>query len=174
VNGGRPFTANPCLVEELRWAKRLAQAPAFYANTSNPGPWRTTHWPNGQTAPMACSWSDPNSLGCSFDYGWNAAHHSFELATTAAQRLHKVSWSNARHRAANVHWWLDVEIQLTKGPHEADAAVAFDPDLRPGTRSAEPVDIGQAVFVEYGARLAAPVPRSAASSNNLRWCGSSA
>src|SRR5262249_45053017 len=78
VNGGRPFTANPCLVEELRWAKRLVQAPAFYANTSNPGPWRTTHWPNGQTAPMTCSWSDPNSLGCSFDYGWNAAHHSFE------------------------------------------------------------------------------------------------
>src|SRR5262249_28921425 len=77
-------------------------------------------------------------------------------------------------RPRRLGWWLDVEIQLTKGPHEADAAVAFDPDLRPGTRSAEPVDIGQAVFVEYGARLAAPVPRSAASSNNLRWCGSSA
>src|SRR4051794_28812405 len=33
VNGGRAFTENPCLVTQLRWAKALSAAPAFYANT---------------------------------------------------------------------------------------------------------------------------------------------
>ena len=110
VNGGRSFTANPCLVEQLRWAKRLAGPPAFYANTGNPGPWRAAHWPLGQSTPMACVASNPNSLGCSFDYGWNSALHSYALAVAAAQKLHDVSYKNALHRAANVDWWLDVEI----------------------------------------------------------------
>ena len=110
ANGGRVFTKNPCLVEQLRWAKRLAEAPAFYMNTGNPGPWHTTHWPIGQTMPRACSKSDPNSLGCSFDYGWNAAQHAYGTAVDAAKKLHGVTEENARHRVANVDWWLDVEI----------------------------------------------------------------
>src|SRR5262249_13830967 len=67
--------------------------------------------------------SNPDSLGCSFDFGWNAARHSFDLAATAAQRLHQVSWSNARHRAANVDWWLDVEILNTWRTPERDTYV---------------------------------------------------
>jgi len=31
VNGGRAYTENSCLGAQLRWAKRLAGAPAFYA-----------------------------------------------------------------------------------------------------------------------------------------------
>ena len=110
VNGGRAFTKNPCLAEQLRWAKRLARPPAFYANTGNPGPKKSSHWPLGQTWPRACSRSEPNSVGCSYDYGWNAAKHSFSVATDAAQALHGVSRANARQRVANVDWWLDVEI----------------------------------------------------------------
>jgi hypothetical protein len=109
VNDGRAFTANPCLLGELRWAKRLAQAPAFYMNTADPGP-DARHWPLGQDAPMRCSTAEPNSTGCSFDYGWNAARDAFGHAAAAAQRLHHVSTENAHHRAANVDWWLDVEI----------------------------------------------------------------
>jgi hypothetical protein len=109
ANGGKTFTRNPCLVAELAWAKRLEAPPAFYANTGNPGPKRATHWPIGQTAPKVCSARDPNSLGCSYDYGWNAAWHAYTAATDAAQRLHRVDRVNARHRAANVDWWLDVE-----------------------------------------------------------------
>jgi hypothetical protein len=109
VNGGVSFSRNPCLVAELAWAKRLAAPPAFYANTGNPGPHRAKHWPLGQTAPKVCSAHDPNSIGCSYDYGWNAAWHSYTAATDAAQRLHRVDRVNARHRAANVDWWLDVE-----------------------------------------------------------------
>jgi hypothetical protein len=110
ANGGRSFTKNPCLVDQLRWAKRLAEPPAFYMNTGNPGPWRTTRWPFGQTMPRVCSKSDPNSLGCSFDYGWNAAQHAYRTAVDAAKQLHGVTEENARHRVANVDWWLDVEI----------------------------------------------------------------
>jgi hypothetical protein len=109
ANGGMSFTRNPCLVAELAWAKRLEAPPAFYANTGNPGPHRAKHWPLGQTAPKVCSARDPNSLGCSYDYGWNSAWHSYTAATDAAQRLHRVDRVNARRRAANVDWWLDVE-----------------------------------------------------------------
>jgi hypothetical protein len=110
ANGGRAFTRNPCLVAQLRWAKRLSQPPAFYANTGNPGPELSRHWPIGQRVPHVCGASDSNSLGCSYDYGWNAAQHSFAIAARAAQRLHHVSADEARQRAANVDWWLDVEI----------------------------------------------------------------
>jgi hypothetical protein len=110
VNGGRAFTKNRCLTRQLRWAKRLAGPPAFYANTGNPGPKNSAHWPLGQTWPRECSRSEPNSVGCSYDYGWNAAKQSFSVATDAAQQLHGVSRENARQRVANVDWWLDVEI----------------------------------------------------------------
>jgi len=109
TNDGRAFTKNPCLVAELRWAKRLARPPAFYANTGNPGPVRARNWPVGQTEPKTCPATDANSLACSYDYGWNAAWASYSAATDAAQRLHHVDRSNARRRAANVDWWLDVE-----------------------------------------------------------------
>ena len=109
TNDGISFTRNPCLVRQLAWAKSLRLPPAFYANTGNPGPQRTTHWPIGQSSPRVCAASDPNSIGCSYDYGWNAAWHSYTVATDAAQQLHHVDRVNARHRAANVEWWLDVE-----------------------------------------------------------------
>src|SRR5258705_7282923 len=109
TNNGTSFTSNPCLVTELAWAKRLSAPPAFYANTGNPGPHRAKHWPLGQTSPKLCASSDPNSLGCSYDYGWNAAWQSYTAAVDAAQRLHRVDRWNARQRAANVDWWLDVE-----------------------------------------------------------------
>ncbi|HEY5077000.1 MAG TPA: hypothetical protein VIJ48_05815 [Acidimicrobiia bacterium] len=109
ANNGTSYTRNPCLVTELAWAKRLPGAPAFYANTANPGPGHSAHWPLGQSAPRVCTASDPNSSGCSYDYGWNAALQSFAVAADAAQRLHHVDRANARYRAANVDWWLDVE-----------------------------------------------------------------
>ncbi len=110
VNGGASFTRNPCLVAELRWAKKLSGPPAFYLNTGNPGPARSRHWPIGQQTPRVCRASNPNSLGCSLDYGWNAAVDSFSNAVGAAQQLHHVAREDARRRVRNVDWWLDVEI----------------------------------------------------------------
>jgi hypothetical protein len=110
ANGGKAYTRNRCLVGQLEWSKRLAEPPAFYANTGNPGPERSAHWPTGQMSPRVCDPADLNSLNCSYDYGWNAARHSFSVATDAAQKLHDVSRAEAVQRVANVDWWLDVEI----------------------------------------------------------------
>ena len=109
TNNGTSFTRNPCLVAELAWAKRLPSPPALYANTANPGPRHSGHWPLGQRIPRLCTSSDPNSTGCSYDYGWNAGLQALAVAADAAQRLHHVDRANAFHRAANVDWWLDVE-----------------------------------------------------------------
>ena len=37
VNGGRPFTQNPCLAAEWRWALTAKGAPAYYMNLNNTG-----------------------------------------------------------------------------------------------------------------------------------------
>lgn len=113
TNNGIAYSTNPCLSRELEWAKRLSSAPAFYANTGNPGPAIAKHWPIGQAGPRVCSAASPNSIGCSYDYGWNAARQSFSSATDAAQRLHHIDRSDARRRVANVDWWLDVETMNT-------------------------------------------------------------
>jgi hypothetical protein len=130
TNNGSSFTRNPCLVAELRWAKRLASAPAFYANTGNPGPESAKRWPLGQTTPNVCAASEPNSIGCSYDYGWNAGRQSFATAADAAQRLHRVDAANARQRAANVEWWLDVETMNSwQATHGTPTLAAFRRDV---------------------------------------------
>jgi hypothetical protein len=110
VNGGAAFTRNPCLASQLGWAKSLSEPPAFYANTGNPGPAYSHHWPIGQSTPRVCSARDPNSTGCSYDYGWNAAQDSFAKAMAGAQKLHHYDRATAHARVANVDWWLDVEL----------------------------------------------------------------
>jgi hypothetical protein len=70
-------------------------APAFYANTADPGPAYSSHWPAGQTTPRGCDGS--NSTDCSYDYGWNAAEDSLKDAAAAT--------SSPSHYT----WWLDVE-----------------------------------------------------------------
>jgi len=131
TNDGISFSRNPCLVGQLAWAKKLAGPPAFYANTGNPGPLQARTWPTGQTSPKTCSSSNPDSLGCAYDYGWNSAWASYTVAVDAAQRLHHVDRANARSRAANVAWWLDIETMnswrtLDEGPtlHAAQTDVA--------------------------------------------------
>ena len=100
VNGGLAYRANTCLASEYQWATGSSTTTgakaSLYANTGNPGP-VSTHWPKGQTSPMACdgTWS----AGCSYDYGWNAAQDSFADAAAAIGAT----------AAGTVPWWLDVE-----------------------------------------------------------------
>jgi hypothetical protein len=97
VNGGRVYSANPCLAAQWAWAtKGTSYAPALYANTANPGPAHSSFWPTGQAEPMVCDGS--NSVGCSYDYGWNAARDSFATAEAAG-----IAGPGA------FTWWLDVE-----------------------------------------------------------------
>jgi hypothetical protein len=105
VNNGIVYSANPCLASELTWAEAAVnKAPAFYANTANPGPAYSSHWPNGQQTPQVCDGS--NSAACSYDYGWNAARDSFTDAVNAETADGSASPTGA---ASAAPWWLDVE-----------------------------------------------------------------
>ena len=98
VNNGIVLSGNPCLATEWAWASQpTTYAPAFYANTGDPGPAVSSHWTTGQTSPQYCDPADNNSTACSYDYGWNYATDALNraLAVTSA--------------AKTVQWWLDVE-----------------------------------------------------------------
>jgi hypothetical protein len=113
VNGGIVFKANPCLgagskPSQLAWAGPNAQ---LYANTGNPGPQLSSHWPTGQTTPRECATRanpDPDTADCAYDYGWNAAANSYATAVAAYVSLGWAPAGSTRTPVAN-HWWLDVE-----------------------------------------------------------------
>ncbi|MEP7040972.1 MAG: hypothetical protein ABI864_05290 [Chloroflexota bacterium] len=114
VNRGIVFSPNPCLgagsgPSELAWAGGVGAQ--LYANTGNPGPFLSTHWPNGQTFPRECN--TPSSPGadtanCAYDYGWNAAADSYQTAVRAYVSLGLAPAGATSTPSANV-WWLDVE-----------------------------------------------------------------
>jgi hypothetical protein len=101
VNGGRVFSVNPCLAAELAWGGGAAAE--LYANTGNPGPALSSFWPKGQTSPRFCDAANPDTAYCAYDYGWNAAQHSFQTAQAAYASLGISSSPTA------IAWWLDVE-----------------------------------------------------------------
>jgi hypothetical protein len=101
VNGGKVFSVNPCLGSQITWGGGAAAE--LYANTGNPGPALSTHWPTGQASPRVCDAADPDTADCAYDYGWNAAQHSYETAETAYQSLGLTA------TPAGTPWWLDVE-----------------------------------------------------------------
>jgi hypothetical protein len=113
VNDGLPYSANPCLgpgdgASQLGWAGMNA---GFYANTADPGPALSSHWPNGQTTPKQCNTgSNPgsNTAECHYDYGWNAAADSYRDAVNAYVSLGWAPAGATRTPVAN-QWWLDVE-----------------------------------------------------------------
>lgn len=110
VNRGIVFSANPCLgagsrPSQLKWAGQKA---ALYANTGNPGPDLSSHWPAGQQQPRVCDADDSDTAACAYDYGWNAAEDSYRTAIAAYVSLGWADQGADRTPVAN-HWWLDVE-----------------------------------------------------------------
>jgi hypothetical protein len=108
VNRGIVFSPNPCLASEIAWAGGATAQ--LYANTGNPGPALSTHWPDGQLSPAACNPSlsaalaDRDTFGCAYDYGYNAAADSYNDAVQAFTSL-----GLAPTTAAASDWWFDVE-----------------------------------------------------------------
>jgi hypothetical protein len=103
VNGGLAYSGNPCLAGQYAWALTSSSTTqprvSFYANTGNPGPTVSTHWPApGTTTPEPCdgSWS----TACAYDYGFYAAQDSFNRASSVAGAA----------AATAAPWWLDVEL----------------------------------------------------------------
>jgi len=110
VNRGIVYSPNPCLgagdvPSELAWAGLYAD---LYANTANPGPELSSHWPIGQTGPRLCSADDLDSADCAYDYGWNAAADSYAAAVQAYISLGWAQPGATQTPVAN-RWWLDVE-----------------------------------------------------------------
>ena len=101
VNGGRVFSANPCLASQITWGGGAAAE--LYVNTGNPGPALSSFWPIGQTTPRFCDPNNTDTADCAFDYGFNAAKHSYETAAAAYQALGLIASPSA------TTWWLDVE-----------------------------------------------------------------
>jgi hypothetical protein len=105
VNDGIVYSPNPCLASELSWAWAPDDGNLLlYANTADPGPSLSSHWPDGQTSPQPCNTADnsgPDTPQCSYDYGWNAAADSYQDALDAYSAIGQPPTSQ--------QWWLDVE-----------------------------------------------------------------
>ena len=91
INNGKPYTANPCFMEQYRWAQRIEKNPAVYVNTAFPkaGAVEATSGPYG-------SCPDENDGWCrGYNYGYGLAK---EVVTRAnLMRVHPPIY------------WLDVE-----------------------------------------------------------------
>lgn len=110
VNDGIVYSPNPCLgtgdgPSELTWANATG-TPAFYANTADPGPAYSSHWPGANTSAGGHTCTGGNTTDCSFVYGYQAAQDSFQDAVTAEQQLNSPTPTAAAQAAP---WWLDVE-----------------------------------------------------------------
>lgn len=91
VNGGRPFTQNPCLASEFVWAAAAVTKPSLYMNTS--GAFGTTAH-NGNSGPAGnCLQGDESCIA--YNYGYNAASYSYAYASSLG--------------ASSQQWWFDVE-----------------------------------------------------------------
>jgi hypothetical protein len=102
VTNGLPYSSNPCLASEYRWAAKKSKPAEFYMNTANPET-ASRYWSTraGQ-GPRPCSTSDlsnPANLNCAYNYGWNSASDALQRAAAATSTT-----------VATSHpWWLDVE-----------------------------------------------------------------
>ncbi|MEO8510695.1 MAG: hypothetical protein ABI534_05580 [Chloroflexota bacterium] len=113
VNGGRVYSANPCLAApdgsgQLAWGGPGVE---FYANTANPGPELSSYWPRGQVVPRPCdtvALPGADTVDCAYDYGWNAAADSYRTAVNAAITL-GLAPAGATRTPRDAFWWLDVE-----------------------------------------------------------------
>jgi len=130
VTHGLPWSANPCLADEYRWALATSR-PSLYTNTANPGPALSSHWPTGQATPRACdgSWS----AGCSYDYGWNAAEDAF---------VRVASGGLGQQAAASSPWWLDVETANSWNGDDTSTNVAAIQGFADYLRSAGVPSVG--------------------------------
>jgi hypothetical protein len=101
VTDGLPWSTNPCLSSEYKWASGKPQPAAFYMNTANPET-ASTHWAaRAGSGPRTCSdLNDPANVNCAYNYGWNSAIDAVQRAGAAT------STATATGHA----WWLDVEI----------------------------------------------------------------
>ena len=167
VNGGRVYSPNPCLASQIAWGGGTAAE--LYINTGNPGPALSSFWPHGQTFPRFCDAANPDTADCAFDYGWNAAKHSYETALAAYQQL-GISASPAL-----TVWWLDVETSnswraddLTLNVAALQGEVAYLRDVAGVTRLGFYSTTYQWGLITGGTKVFAEYPSWGAGARNER------
>jgi hypothetical protein len=121
VNDGHPFSSNPCLTAELKWAGPAAQV---YVNADDPGPHvrvvrgrlvqLPTRWPTtAQRSPKRCGLTRPRgttlTTACAFDYGWNAARDAHARVGASLRALANANPGSPSLPVTPLRWWLDVE-----------------------------------------------------------------
>ncbi len=120
VNGGLATTTNPCLKDQLIWAKTANGSTAqekvqLYVNTANPGGLGTDSWPRNNIDPSGATINNPygecvgaDNLACAWQYGWNRAQQDVieRFMPAAAQ-------ANLPTEPSSYIWWLDVETENT-------------------------------------------------------------
>ena len=119
VNGGLANNANPCLGDELQWARgapgqKRPQQPALslYIDTGNPGAHHVADWPHGGSTPVYGACNGQLTNACSYLYGEQRAAHSYGLAAV-----------NDSTAAKTAPWWLDVELTASwAGTYELNIA----------------------------------------------------
>jgi hypothetical protein len=109
VDGGLANNANPCLGDELGWARgapgqKRPQQPALslYIDTGNPGAHHVADWPSSGLAPAYGNCDGLLTNACSYIYGQRRAAYSYRLAAA----LEPVA-------ARTAPWWLDVELMAS-------------------------------------------------------------
>jgi hypothetical protein len=91
VNGGRPFTNNPCLLAEYAWATLAPVPPSLYMNISGA---LGTNAERGSTGPAGTC--DTGDTSCrAYNYGFSAAQDAYAYAESVG--------------ATSEYWWIDVE-----------------------------------------------------------------
>jgi len=102
VNGGTPYTMNPCFAGQYHWATAGGATPGIYMNLQGG---------EAATGYQSCPDSD---IGCrAYNYGYNAAEYAFG---------HAYQETGGASLGANT-WWLDVEAANDWRDQGANAAV---------------------------------------------------
>ncbi|MGQ0630533.1 MAG: hypothetical protein ACT4P1_05785 [Sporichthyaceae bacterium] len=112
VNGGRAFSANPCLGDQFAWAEDLPHTAGLYINTGNPGPLSARWGVAGDSDRAVCrDASTASDAGCAYNYGWHTAAEALRIASVAGVPIEGRTW------------WLDVETANSwEGSGVANAA----------------------------------------------------
>jgi hypothetical protein len=88
VNGGRPYTLNPCFTDQFSWAASSGLQPTVYINLQ---------FGESGAGPRVCDGEDHGCLA--YNYGFGAARYAFGVA-----------WDLTGGQSQSVPiWWLDVE-----------------------------------------------------------------
>jgi hypothetical protein len=110
VNDGLANTTNPCLADQLSWARTASGTTsqpkiALYVNTANPGTagswWPTSNTYAGTTVANPYGQCSSGSVGadCSYMYGWAKAYDDANTRGVPGP--------------SSYTWWLDVETSNT-------------------------------------------------------------